>query len=77
MTHWAALRQRIFPPHQQGRVALAARAVMWSTVLVGSVLTGWLSDAVNPEAMWLGCGAAGLAAAAWGIAAGLPRDTVD
>jgi MFS family permease len=77
MTHWAALRQRIFPPHQQGRVALAARAGMWSTVLVGSVLTGWLSDAVSPEAMWLGCGAAGLAAAAWGLAAGLHRDTVD
>jgi MFS family permease len=77
MTHWAALRQRVFAAHEQGRVTLAARGVMWSTVLVGSVLTGWLSDVVSPEAMWLGCGAAGLAAAAWGVAAGLHRDTVD
>jgi MFS family permease len=68
MTHWAALRQRLFEPAEQGRVTLAARAVMWSTVLVGSVAAGALADQVDPEAMWLACGAAGLAAAAWGMA---------
>jgi hypothetical protein len=69
MTHWAALRQRLFDPAEQGRVTLTARAVMWSTVLVGSVAAGALSDHVTPEAMWLACGAAGIAAGAWGVAA--------
>ena len=71
MTHWSALRQRIFEPHEQGKVALTARSVLWSTVLVGSALGGWLSDAVGPEAMWLACGLAGVAAGLWGLALGL------
>ena len=71
MTHWSALRQRVFEPHEQGKVALTARSVLWSTVLVGSALGGWLSDAVDPEAMWLACGLAGVAAGLWGLALGL------
>ena len=74
MTHWAALRQRAFAPEEQGRVTLTSRAVMWSTVLVGSVAAGQLSDSTSPEAMWLACGAVGVAAGVWGLALGLHRD---
>lgn len=74
MTHWAALRQRLFAPEVQGRVALAARGVMWSTILVGALATGALSDAVSPEAMWLGCGAVGLATCGWGLITGSAND---
>lgn len=75
MTHWAALRQRLFAPELQGRVALTARGVMWSTILVGALATGALSDAVGPESMWLVCGAAGLATCAWGIVVGMGRES--
>jgi len=70
MTHWAALRQRLFAPEVQGRVALTARGVMWSAILVGALATGALSDAVSPEAMWIACGSIGLATCLWGFATG-------
>ena len=50
---------------------------MWSTVLVGSLAAGQLSDSVSPEAMWLACGAVGIGAALWGLVLGLHRDTFE
>lgn len=76
-THYAAMRQRLFPPEAQGRVALASRTVLWSTVLVGSVLTGWLADVHGAAAMWVACGAVGVATALVGIGAGMLRMRVD
>lgn len=76
-THYAAMRQRLFPPETQGRVALASRTVLWSTVLIGSVLTGWLADARGAASMWVVCGAVGVLTALAGSAAGLLRMRVD
>ena len=70
-THYAALRQRLFAPEVQGRVALTSRTVLWSTVLLGSVLTGWLADARGPAAMWVLCGIIGLVTAVGGAMSGL------
>jgi MFS family permease len=73
MTHYAAMRQRIFPATQQGRVALTSRMILWSILPVGAIVGGWLSDAVDPAAMWIACGVVGLAATAWGWLVGLGR----
>lgn len=76
-THYAAMRQRLFPPETQGRVALASRTVLWSTVLLGSVLTGWLAEVRGASAMWVVCGAAGVLTALVGSAAGMLRMRID
>jgi MFS family permease len=73
MTHYAAMRQRLFAPSTQGRVALTSRMILWSVIPIGAVLGGWLSDAVDPAAMWLACGSVGLAAVLWGVIVGLGR----
>jgi MFS family permease len=75
-THYAAMRQRMFAPSVQGRVTLTSRMILWSILPVGAVVGGWLSDAVDPAAMWLACGAVGLAAVLWGAIVGLGRLTV-
>jgi MFS family permease len=70
-THWAALRQRLFPVEQQGRVTLTARRLLFLSTFVGAMVGGWLSDAARPRALWLASGAAGIAVAIWGVAVGL------
>ena len=77
LTHHAALRQRVFPARLQGRVALTSRMVLWSAIPLGAVAGGWLSDHIGPTAMWVACGATGLAAVLWGAAAGLWRVRLD
>ncbi len=77
LTQWAAFRQRRFPVDQQGRITLTSRRVMFAALLVGPLLGGWLSDVVDPAALWLACGATGLATAVWGLAVGLQRERVD
>ena len=76
MTNWAAMRQRLFPAELQGRVTLTARGVMWSSILVGSLATGRLSDVVSPEAMWITCGGVGVLACVGGLLAGMGRDSL-
>lgn len=76
MTHWSAMRQRLFAEELQGRIALSARSVMWSSILIGSLLTGWISDVVSPEAMWITCGVAGLVTCGAAFAVGMGRDAV-
>lgn len=71
MTHFSALRQRLFEVHQQGRVMLTSRTIIWSTVLGGALAGGYLSDWLSPEALWLVCGGVGIATALWGFATGL------
>lgn len=71
MTHFSALRQRLFETHQQGRVMLTSRTIIWSTVLGGALAGGYLSDWLSPAALWLVCGGVGIATAAWGFATGL------
>ncbi len=77
MTHYSAMRQRLFVPSVQGRVALTSRMILWSIIPVGAVIGGWLSDAVDPAAMWLACGSVGLAAALWGVIVGVGRGALD
>jgi len=77
LTHWQALRQRRFPVELQGRVTLTARRVMFSSILVGALAGGWLSDQVNPQALWLAAGGVGVAAAIWGLIVGLGRVRYD
>jgi predicted MFS family arabinose efflux permease len=73
ITHYAAMRQRMFPASQQGRIALTSRMILWSILPVGAIAGGWLSDAVDPAAMWLACGLIGLVAVSWGWLVGLGR----
>jgi MFS family permease len=77
LTHWQALRQRRFPVELQGRVTLTARRLMFSSILLGALAGGWLSDKVGPRALWLAAGSAGLLAAVWGVAVGLTRVRYD
>jgi MFS family permease len=76
ITHYSAMRQRLFAPSLQGRVALTSRMILWSIIPVGAVIGGWISDAVDPAAMWLACGSAGLAAVVWGAIVGLGRTAI-
>jgi MFS family permease len=76
VTHYSAMRQRLFAPSYQGRVALTSRMILWSIIPVGAVIGGWISDAVDPAAMWLACGSVGLAAVLWGAIVGLGRNAI-
>ena len=77
MTHHSALRQRVFPARMQGRVSLTSRMLLWSTIPFGALAGGWLSDQVDPAAMWLACGICGLAAVTWALLVGLARVRLD
>jgi predicted MFS family arabinose efflux permease len=76
MTHYSAMRQRLFVPSVQGRIALTSRVILWSIIPVGAVIGGWISDAVDPAAMWLACGSVGVAAVIWGGIVGLGRTAI-
>ncbi|HKY16649.1 MAG TPA: MFS transporter [Microthrixaceae bacterium] len=76
MTHLAAMRQRVYPNHQQGRIALTSRMVVWSVLPVAAIVGGVLSDVLGPTSMWIVCGGIGLAAAAWAVVVGLAREPV-
>jgi ABC-type branched-subunit amino acid transport system permease subunit len=50
---------------------------MFTSTFLGALAGGWLSDAVNPQALWLAAGGAGIAVAVWGVAVGLPAVRYD
>ena len=69
-THLAALRQRRFPLHLQGRVAMASRTLVVGVMVVPLIGGGYLSGAAGPEVLFVAAAAVGTAVVAWALATG-------
>ena len=69
-THLAALRQRRFPVHLQGRVAMAIRTLVVGVMVVPLIGGGYLSAVAGPEVLFVVAAAVGTAAVAWALVAG-------
>lgn len=72
-THLVALRQRRFPVHLQGRVAMAIRTLVVGVMVVPLVGGGYLSTVAGPEVLFVVAAAVGTATVTWALVAGAGR----
>ncbi len=69
-THLAALRQRRFPIHLQGRIAMAIRTIVVGTMVLPLIGGGYLSNAAGPDVLFVVAATVAVLAVAVALVAG-------